>query len=193
MLATIHEYGYAEASVGEFVRRAGMTRTEFDARFSGKREVTALILEAHLDRFQERVGRAYAIADDWPDNLRAAAYETARCILENPDATWFLMVGVLEVDDMLRARRDQFFVWGAELIDGGRAAAPDPAAIPDSASLLAIGAIVETIRRRRAAGVEHDVARNLPKFMYTAVRPYLGEEAARAELTIELPPDLRSS
>jgi len=33
----------------------------------------------------------------------------------------------------------------------------------------------------------------VPELMYGAVRPYLGEEAARRELTIPPPPDLAES
>jgi AcrR family transcriptional regulator len=190
-LDTIRARGYAEASVEEFVSRAGMTRAEFDRRFADKEEVTRLLIEAHLDRFLERVGGAYERVADWPANLRAAAYETARYLEENPDMTWFMLVGVLEADDMARARRDQIFGWAAGLIDAGRETLADPDSVPRSAPLMAVGAIVETLRRHHAEGSRVDVAENLPWLMYAAVRPYLGEEAARAELKIEVPVDLR--
>lgn len=191
VITTIRARGYGEARVEEFVSRAGITRAEFDLRFGGKEEVTRLLIEAHLDRFLERVGGAYGGVPDWPANLRAAAYETARYLEENPDMTWFMLVGVLEADDMARARRDQIFGWAAGLIDAGREVAADPDSVPRSAPLMAVGAIVETLRRHHAEGARVDVAENLPWLMYAAVRPYLGEEAARAELTIEVPRDLR--
>ena len=78
------------------------------------------------------------------------------------------------------------------MIDGGREVAVDPASVPESAPLIAIGAGVETIRRRQDEGRPIDVAGDLPWLMYAAVRPYLGEEAARLELEIEVPADLRS-
>ncbi|HEX4304731.1 MAG TPA: TetR/AcrR family transcriptional regulator [Solirubrobacterales bacterium] len=190
VLATIRELGFEEASVEDFVKRAGISRAEFHSHFSGKQEVTLLILESHIDRFVERVGRAYLKVETWPDNLRAAAYEVARYRLEYPDLIWLAMVGVLEIDDMARARRDQVFRWTADLIDAGRTVAPDPAAVPPAASMMAVGAVVETMRRRQAEGAVANVVANLPQMMYAVVKPYLGEEAARAELTIELPADL---
>jgi AcrR family transcriptional regulator len=191
VIATIRARGYPEASVAEFVSRAGISRAEFERRFDGKEEVTRLLIEAHLDCFLERVGGAFRSLPDWPANLRAAAYETARYMGENPTMTWFMLVGVLEADDMARARRDQIFGWAAGLIDAGREVASDPGSVPRSAPMMAVGAIVETLRRHHAAGSEVDVAENLPWLMYAAVRPYLGDEAARAELAIELPEDLR--
>jgi AcrR family transcriptional regulator len=191
VVATIRARGYVEASVEEFVSRAGISRAEFDRRFAGKEEVTELVIGAHLECLVERVDGAFESAPRWPESLRAAAYETARYLEENPAMTWFMLVGVLEADDMARARRDQIFGWAAGLIDAGRAEAPDPAAVPRSAPLMAVGAIVETLRRHHAEGVEIDVAESLPWLMCAAVRPYLGEEAAQAELEIEVPAGLR--
>jgi AcrR family transcriptional regulator len=191
VVQTIRSRGYARASVEEFVSRAGITRAEFDRRFSGKEDVTELIIEAHLECLVGRVDGAFESVPSWPGSLRAAAYETARYLGENPAMSWFMLVGVLEAGDMARARRDQIFGWAAGLIDAGRAQAPDPLAVPRSASLMAVGAIVETLRRHHAEGVEIDVAGSLPWLMSAAIRPYLGEEAARAELEIEVPVDLR--
>jgi AcrR family transcriptional regulator len=186
VLATIHERGYAKADVEEFVRRAGMSREEFDLRFSGKDDITARILEAHLDLFVVRVGRAYVEVEGWPGNLRAAAYEALRCIGENPDMAWFVTVGILEAGEMTRALRDQALGWAATLVDAGRALSPDPTRIPRAASVMAVGAFFEALRRRQVDGREPDLAKSLPGLMYSAVRPYLGEEAARRELMIEL-------
>jgi hypothetical protein len=73
--------------------------------------------------------------------------------------TWFMLVGVLEAGDMACARRDQIFGWAAELIDVGRAEAPDPLAVPRSAPLMAVGAIVETLRRHQAYLGREEAAR----------------------------------
>lgn len=191
VMATIFDRGYAEASVAEFARRAGIANVEFESHFTDKGEATLRVFEAYIDEFVERVGGAYAKVPGWPDNLREAAYETARWILDHPAVTWFGMVGVLEAGDMARARRDQVFRWTASLIDAGRTAAPDPGAVPRSAALMAVGAIAEALRRSQEDGLEINLAATLPRMMYAAVRPYLGEDEARAELTIPLPADLQ--
>ncbi|HVS99167.1 MAG TPA: hypothetical protein VHE08_01490 [Solirubrobacterales bacterium] len=190
IVATIHDRGYATATVEEFMVRAEMTRREFDHHFAGKDEAALRVLEAHIDAYVERAGRAYDAVATWPDNLRAAAYETTRYILENPEMTWFGMVGVLEADDLARARRDQVFSWAAGLIDAGRGVAPDPTAIPRSAAMVAVGAIVEALRRTQESGLPVKPVEAVPVLMYAAVRPYLGEETARAELVIAPPADL---
>jgi AcrR family transcriptional regulator len=190
VLTTIRDRGYAAADTEEFLRRADMTRAEFETRFAGKQDVTRRIIDAHLDLFVRRVGRAYAAVEGWPDNLRAAGFEAGRYLLENPEATWFMTVGIFEADEMTRARRDRVLLAAAGLIDAGGALTLEPGDVPRAASVMTVGSFVEALRRSQIAGRGLDLAQSLPWLMYAAVRPYLGEDAAARELTIALPADL---
>jgi AcrR family transcriptional regulator len=190
VLAVLHERGYNEATVEEFIARAGIEPAEFDASFRDKPDVVLRVFEAFIDDFVAQVKRAFESVSGWPDNLRAAAYETTRWINEYPDAAWWGMVGVLDAPEMARVRREEVFRWCASLIDEGRAQAEDPAAVPRAAPLIAIGAIVEILTRHQQGTIDDDPVATVPKLMYGAVRPYLGEEAARRELEIPPPPDL---
>ena len=58
------------------------------------------------------------------------------------------------------------------------------------AAIIAIGGVAETLRRQQEGTLTADAVAIVPEMMYAAVRPYLGEEAARAELSIPPPPDL---
>jgi AcrR family transcriptional regulator len=191
VMATIRERGYPAARVEEILARARMTEADFDRQFTDKEELSLRVFEAYVDDLVDRVDAAFSAGGSWPGNLRAAAYETARWILANPTVTWFGLVGVLEAGDMARARRDQVFSWGASLVDAGRAVAVHPDAIPRSTPLIAIGGIAEALRRHAEEAVDVDVAEALQRMMYVAVRPYLGEAAARTEFAIEPPADLR--
>jgi AcrR family transcriptional regulator len=190
VIAAIFERGYQGASVEEFLQRSGITAAEFDRRFDGKRDATLRVFEAYIDDFVTRARTAFESSPDWPENLRATAYEVVRWIGRYPEAAWFGMVGVLEAGDMALVRREEVFKWCASLIDRGRAVAPDPEAVPRSAPLIAIGAIVEMLRRYEEGSLIADPIATVPELMYAAVRPYLGEEAARRELEIPPPPDL---
>jgi AcrR family transcriptional regulator len=191
VIATIFERGYQGASVEEFTRRGAISPAEFDAQFDGKPDATLRVLESYLEDYVARARAAFEGTPGWPANLRATAYETVRWITEYPEAAWFGMVGVLEAGDMALARREEVFKWCASLIDQGRAVAPDPEAVPRSAPLMAIGSIVEMLRRYEEGSLVADPVATVPRLMYGAVRPYLGEEAARRELEIAPPEDLR--
>jgi AcrR family transcriptional regulator len=191
VVSVINELGYEAASVEAFLEQAGTSREEFDSGFSGKGDVTLRVMEAFIGEFRGRVEAAFLSGGTWPDNLRAAGYEAVRWLTENPRTTRFGMVSSTEAGDMVRARREEIFLWCASLIDQGRDAAPDPEAVPPMASLIAIGAVAETLRRQQEGSIDADTVAVVPQMMYGAVLPYLGEEAARGELEIPPPPDLR--
>jgi AcrR family transcriptional regulator len=175
--------GYEEAGIEEIVALAGATRADFDRLFDGKADAVLRVLEAMIEDFKCRVGGAYAAYPTWPDGLRAAAYEVVAWIEEHPHAYEFGMLRVLEAGEMARLRREELFVWCAGLIDAGREVAPGPVPVPQAASLIAVGAVVDGLARHAGGELDADLTATVPELMYGAVRPYLGEEAARRELT----------
>jgi AcrR family transcriptional regulator len=186
-LAVLRERGYADATVAEFCARAGVRRAELPRRFRFKALLCLAVSEAYVGDFKARVRAAFDGGGEWPGSLRAAAYETLRWIADHPDAAWWGTVGVLEVGEVGRARRDEVFGWAATLIEAGREVAPDPDAVPRSASTMAVGAIVETLGRRVQGSLLDDPVAAVPRMMYGAVLPYLGEEVALRELEVPAP------
>lgn len=190
VVEVINERGYELASVEEFLARAGIGREEFDRNFSGKAEVTRRVYEAFAADFVGCVQAAYDAAGPWPASLRAAAYEVTRWMADHPAVTRFGNVGMLEAPELGRVRREELFRWCAGLIDAGRALAPDPDAVPAAAPLIAVGSVAEISRRHQEGSLAGDPVAMVPELMYAAVRPYLGEEAARRELAVPPPADL---
>jgi AcrR family transcriptional regulator len=191
VIEVVAERGYQEASIEEIVARADVAPEEFDRLFAGKADAVLQVFEAYIDNFKRRAGGAYDSAGRWPDSLRAAAHELLAWIEDHPHAYRFGMVEVLSAGEMARVRREELFTWCAGLIDAGREVAPDPDAVPEAAALAAIGAVVETLTFHAAGRVDASLTELGPELMYWAVRPYLGDEVARAELT-RPPPPLRT-
>jgi AcrR family transcriptional regulator len=189
-MEVLRERGFEAAEVADICRRAGVDPDDLPRRMRDKSLLALAVSEAYAEDFQREVGGAFDAEPVWPDSLRAAAYQVVRWITRHPEATWWGSVGLLEAGETARARRDEIFAWAAGMIDAGRAAAPDPATVPEGAATLAIGAIVETLGRSMQGGISGDPVEGVRWLMYGAVRPYLGEEAARAELELPPPPDL---
>jgi AcrR family transcriptional regulator len=189
-LAVLRERGFDRASVGEIRARAGIPRSDLPLRFRNKGFLCLVVSEAYVEDLKARVRAAYSAGGRWPDSLRAAAYEAVRWIVEYQDAAWWGAVGVLDVGEIGRAKRDAVFAWGATLVDAGREVAPDPDAVPRGAAMVAVGAIAETLGRRAQGSIPDDPVAAVPKLMYQAVLLYLGEGAARRELDIPPPADL---
>ena len=189
LVDAVFELGYERASMAEVAARAGIGIAELEARYSDKEECVLRVYEALIDDFLARTGLAYDRGASWREALRDSAYAAADWIEEHPRATRFGMVDVLRSEsEMVRVRREEIFKVCAELIDAGRADAPDPESIPESAPVLAIGAIAEMLTRRLQSGAEAAPRAMVPEMMCIAVRPYLGEEVAREELSIPPPP-----
>jgi AcrR family transcriptional regulator len=186
----LREHGFEATDVADICRRAGVRQTDLPEPMRDKRHLVIAVSEAYADDLQAEVGGAYDAESVWPDSLRAAAYQMVRWIDRYPEATWWGTVGLLEAGEAARARRDEIFAWAARMIDAGRAAAPDPASVPEGAATLAIGAIVETLGRKMQGRIGGEPVEGVRWLMYGAVRPYLGEEAARAELEVPPPDDL---
>jgi hypothetical protein len=193
VMATVAERRYQAARTEEFFARAELDPTEFEGQFEGKADIVLRVFEAYIEDFEAKAAAAYANSSVWPDNLRMVGYEAVRWINRHPDATWFGMIGAQEADEMARVRREGIFRWCAQLVDDGRAVALDPDAVPRGAPLIAIGSIVEILTRYAQGTFIANPVELVPELMYGVVRPYLGEEAARRELTIPPPPDLVES
>ncbi len=180
--------GYEATTVEAVLERSGATRAEFDARFNGKEDCVQKCFVAYGDDFSWKVRVAYDSEENWPDSLRAAAYAAARWLDDHPRTTRFGNLDVLFAEnEMIRVSREELFEFQAALIEAGREYAEDPDAVPEAAALLVIGAIAQLLTQRLVSGAELDTPSMVPQMMYQAVRPYLGEERAREELTKPAP------
>jgi AcrR family transcriptional regulator len=188
VVAEMVEMGYEHATTAGVARRAGISSAELERHFESLDACALDAFERLIDDFRRRVGSAFNQQDEWPAALRASAYECADWMAEHPTAAAFGAAEVLKMRiELARVRREEVFGFCSELIDRGREAAPDPSLIPDSAPVVAIGAIAQLLTHRvqEGAGVQpHDV---VPEMMNRIVATYLGPEAAEEEWTAERP------
>jgi AcrR family transcriptional regulator len=187
VVAEVAERGQ-DASVAGLLARAEVSPEEFAARFASVEDCAVDAYERFIAVFERRVGGAFNAQPDWRSSLRAAAYETADWIVENPQLVEFGNTGVLQMkSEIARIRREEVFFFCGALIDLGRT---EPGAdVPDdmSAAMFAIGAIVQLLTRRLQGDSPIEPHATVPEMLYTVVRTYLGEEAARQELTLPRP------
>jgi AcrR family transcriptional regulator len=195
MLDLVFEHGYDGVAVEEIATRAGGDVAGFEQHFPDKQDCAVAILEEIAENNLRAVRGAFDREDRWPDSLRAAAYAHVHWILENPKKMHFGLLETLWAGEMTSALRDNLFRSYIEMIDAGRAVAPDPDSISAYTAEGAVGSITQVVVRNMGKPDAGDLVSQVPEMMYLAVRPYLGEEAARKELALpppELRPDVRS-
>lgn len=167
------------------VRRAGVPRAEFDHRFSSFDDCLIDTYERFISSFERAVGVAFNQHEEWRDALRAAAYAAGDWMGASPELMEFGSAGVLRTrNEMVRVRREEVAMFCARLIEQGREAAPDPSEVPEGASLLAVGSILNLLTQKLQEGSEVDLGEMVPEMLYLVLRVYLGEEVAREELLV---------
>jgi hypothetical protein len=138
-------------------------------------------IEEGSNELLTRAALAFAAEDAWVDRLRAVAYEMARFFEEDLDRAYAMAVDVLSAGPRAQAIRDAGMQGLIELIDQGRQELDDPDSMTRATAEGIGGAIYNRIHRELAAG-NFGAASLVPALMYNAVLPYLGTEAALAEL-----------
>jgi AcrR family transcriptional regulator len=187
MVDLASERGYDAVSIDDVAERTGDTAMGFERHFPSKLACAVAILEEIAESNLRAVRGAFDAEAGWPDSLRAAAYAHAEWILANPKKMRFGLLETVWASELTRALRDSLFGEYVAMIDAGRAVAPDPTSIPPFTAEGVVGSITEVIARRLGQGQGDRLLELVPEMMYLAVLPYLGEEAARRELTLPRP------
>ncbi len=176
------ERGYGETSVDLILDRAGLDRPAFDRHFRGKYDCFLSAWQDVSEECLETMVRAYESREEWPDRLRAVAEQIVSGLRDDPSRASF-GVEVLAAGDAARARRDMTMRVVAGLIDAGRQQMDDPEAVPHTTAEALAGSAYGQIYSRVVRGAVDELPDLIPQLMSAAVMPYLGVEAAMAELS----------
>ena len=176
------ERGYGETSIEQVLERAGLDRPAFDRHFRGKYDCFLSAWQDVNEECLETMVRAYESREEWPDRLRAVAYEIIEALRHDPSRASF-GIEVLAAGDAARARRDMTMRVIASLIDAGRQEMDDPEAVPHTTAEALAGSAYGQIYSKVVRGEADDLPALVPQLMSAAVMPYLGPEAAMMELS----------
>lgn len=196
LVELIAEHGYRALTEAALIERAGTTTAQFHLRFADKQDCTVKTFDAFKLDFVWRVETSYASGSGWREGMRASAYAVADFFVEQPDLVQVLVIELLKADsEPLRVLREETMMYGAHVIERGRAECPDATAVPAGAARMAMGSIAQLVTHRLQKGIELAPHEMVPQMLYLAVRPYCGEEVAREELYAPRPlgaPEVRT-
>ncbi|HVQ57522.1 MAG TPA: hypothetical protein VMS60_01325 [Solirubrobacterales bacterium] len=180
MLEAVGAEGYALASVRSVLGRTGLYRQAFYDHFADKQDCYLQAYDHGVEQVETRVRAAAGDASSWRAGLRAGMGAMLDFIEAEPDVGRALLVEVHAAGPEALAKRDaavrQLGTYLDQARDDGAAAAPAIAS-------EAVAAGIHSVLHARLAAHEDDGFRRLlPEFMYIAVLPYYGAEAASAEM-----------
>ncbi|HET6999392.1 MAG TPA: helix-turn-helix domain-containing protein [Solirubrobacterales bacterium] len=177
------EHGYLDTTIEMIVERAGVEREAFHRHFTSKYDCFLSTWHDINDQCVARIMNVYESHKEWADRLRAVANDIARSLELAPERALF-GIEVLASGRAARARRDMTLRVITSLIDAGRNEMEDPDAVPHSTAEALAGAAYCQMFAKVADGAHEELSALVPQLMSAAVMPYLGVEAAIAELTI---------
>ena len=184
------ERGYEATTVAALIERAGVSRADFDRHFADKENCVLAVVDEGVERFRRVVFSAYEAEALWRDGLRAAGYAAARFVRDNSSYIRFSTTMMDGATDLARTHRDMALQMFAEIVDAGRSELADPDSVSAETALTVIGSIYELLQRELARSSGTAAAESfVHDLMYLAVRPYLGHEIAREELSVPPPPE----
>jgi AcrR family transcriptional regulator len=186
------ERGIPNVTVEMVCEEARVERDLFEREFGDVESCCQQVYIANIAEFDRLVFGAADRADGWPARLRAAAYAAFHYLQDRPVESHFNFIEMLEAGEEAQVYRDRYVQRIVDLIDEGRAEAEDQDGLGRDVALAAFGSVYEFLARKFQQGEDpRTFERYVPELMHLAVQPYLGEEAARAELSIPAPEPLR--
>jgi AcrR family transcriptional regulator len=174
------EVGYPDMTVGQIVRRAGVSRRTFYGLFKNKHDA---FLAACEEAFGRVVGRV-AIAVSEQRTFAGQAAAGLRVLLEfaanEPAFARMCLVEALAAGPEATGQRTKVLVAFASLVDSQAQATLDDPPGPLTAELV-IGGIHQVIYTRVLKGETERLPELGPELLYLSLLPYLGHEAAATE------------
>jgi AcrR family transcriptional regulator len=184
------ERGYKQLQLSDVLERADLDRATFQSRYANLDALFSAVLREIYDEFFSSAQEAVIDERGWRDRMRATAYSLLRFLRSDERVARFAAVEVQEAGVAGQQPFLETFDRLVDLINEGSAEASGPDS-PSRATALGVGGVL--FARIQEAVAEGELGlgeEEIPQLMYAAVLPYLGIEAAEAELHVPPPPDL---
>jgi AcrR family transcriptional regulator len=162
--------------------RTGLYRQAFYDEFA---DVDACYLEAFdfgVAQLEATVRTAGGAEESWQSQLRAGLDSLLGALEANPDIGRALLVEVHAAGSEALERRSETMKRVTDFIDSARRASNGSEAPPPIAAEGIVAGMHAVLHAKLATGADQGFRKLLPDFMYFAVLPYFGPEAADAEM-----------
>jgi AcrR family transcriptional regulator len=175
-------------SIDALAARARVPADEIERRFGDVDGCLNEFFEAEKIVLFGRIDRARAQAPDWRGRLRATAYVLLDYLHEDEKVAKLTSVDVRMASERVQLNWAGAFFRFVDYVDEANAELPEGRRQERGLAESVTGGIFQQLWGRiGSGGALPDPTEVVPELMYTAVLPYLGEEAARAELAM-VPP-----
>ncbi len=181
MLESVGAEGYERTSVRTVLDRTGAYRQAFYDNFADKDDCYLQAYDAGVKRLEALVLAAAADQPGWTGQLRAGLTALLDFLDQEPNVGRALIVEVHAAGPEALAKRAAVMERVNGFLDRAREE-PVGGETPPPIAGEGIAAGIHAVIHSRLATGGNDFRGLLPEFMYFAVLPYFGAEAARGEM-----------
>jgi AcrR family transcriptional regulator len=181
MVRAAAEKGFESVGVTEVTERAGVSPATFYELFDSEQECLIAAHERVIDALVAYVARAYEADGRWPVKVRRALGACLEACSAEPEVTRMATVEVPAArPEAQRRYRDALERLVPLLREGREYAGDEP--LPPDLELMAVGGAEAIIRDEVAAGRTEELPGLLPDLLFVVLTPYVGPDAATAEV-----------
>jgi len=177
--------------VARLCARAEVSEDGFRRVFDGWQDCFCSVLGAETAELLRRAWLSFSGATGWANQLRAVAHAMLDFLQEDERRARLMLIDAHRGGERGNLIRDQGMQALFAFIDLGREEMGDPESLTRTTAEAVGSSIYLQIRTRVEEGGTDSLTALLPEMMYFAVLPYLGVEAAEAELEVAVPREAR--
>jgi AcrR family transcriptional regulator len=161
----VGEKGYAELTVSDVIKRAGVSRRAFYEHFSNREECFLATYDSIMEDSSRAVAEAFGGADGLPRNAQEAIEEIFRRALRRPDAMRVLMVEIGAAGPEGISRREQLGVAYEGALRKTLQLPPGPGPIPNPVLRGVIGGTGAVLYSHVQSGKRKQLMQIIPELV----------------------------
>jgi AcrR family transcriptional regulator len=164
----VGEKGYAELTVADVIKRAGVSRRAFYEHFSNREECFLATYDSIMTESSRAVARAFGEASGLPYNAQGAIEEVFKRALRRPDAMRVLMVEIGTAGPEGIMRRERLGVAYESSLRESLGLPPGPGPIPNPVLRGVIGGLGAVLYSHVQSGRRRQLMQMVPQLVQWA-------------------------
>jgi AcrR family transcriptional regulator len=178
----VAEKGFDSVTIFDVTNRADVSRADFYELFESKDECLFAAYEKVLDALVAYVARAYEGDGPWPQRIRRAMQACLEACSAEPEVARMTTLDAPGARPEAQHRYRDALERFVPLFVDGREYAADAVHLPPDLERMAVGGAETIIFDEVVAGRARELTAKLPDILFTVLAPYIGPEAAAAEI-----------
>jgi AcrR family transcriptional regulator len=187
MTELAREHGAEHVTVAHVVTRAGVSRRTFYELFDDREDCLLAALDRGFERIAGAIVPAYEGETGWCDRIRSGLTAMLEFFDEDPATAALCVVDALGAGPKALQRRTRVLEAAIDAVEQGAHEAPARAGLTRLTAEGVVGAVLGVLHARLLEGDPQPLSALRGQLMSMIVLPYLGPEAAAAELNRRAP------